>query len=361
VTVLPPKDSTYLRRIGHAADSEGYTPVRLDVELARGALVTGRVVDRQTGQGVEAGVRFAPLPENQFFSSRPGFDNYRSDRTMESTDKEGRFRLLTIPGTALVMAQAHSGEKLQGQHLSPYRRATPDPNHKELFKYDEDDDTWSITTAAGIEFLSVETAVKVIDIKEGETTTVELFVERGVTAQLAIQDAAGKPLAGAWVAGLTDHWPITFRLPEPTAKVYALNPDRPRELTLFHPGKQLGGTVLIRGDEKEPVVAKLEPLGRVTGRFLDEDGNPLAGAEVSIAARGLTGRELYRFASPSGKPVVADKEGRFTLTGVVPGVSFYIQTHKGERYFRGKPKIGLLKAKPGETLDLGDRTLELAQ
>ncbi len=186
-------------------------------------------------------------------------------------------------------------------------------------------------------------------------------MDRGVTAQVTVQDGRGQPLTGAWVAGLTDHWPITYRLPEASATVYALNPDKPRELTIYHPEKQLGGTVRVRGDEKEPVVAKLEPLGKVTARFLDDEGNPLAGAAVSVGARSLTGRELYRFANPSGKPAVVDKDGRFTLTGVVPGMSFGLQTHKGERYFRGKPLIGLLKLKPGEMLDLGDRTLEAVQ
>jgi hypothetical protein len=361
VSVQPPKGTAYLTRIAHAADTEGYTPIHLDIQLVRGTVVTGRVVDRQTGKGVEAGVRFAPLPDNRFFDSKPGFDNYRSDRTMAGSDKDGRFRIVTIPGRALVMAQVHSGERFHGEHVSPYRRAVPDPDHKDQFKYDEADDTWIVTTAGGIEILSVEHAVKVLDIKEDGTTSIELSVDRGVTAQLTVHDATGKPLAGAWVAGLTDHWPITYKLPGPTATVYALNPEKPRELLIYHPGKQLGGTVVIRGDEKEPVVAKLGPLGRVTGRFLDEDGLPMAGAEVSIAARSSIGRELYRFASPSGTPAIADKDGRFTLAGAVPGASFYVQTRKGNRYFRGKPRIGVLKVEPGESLDLGDRTLEVAQ
>jgi hypothetical protein len=184
-------------------------------------------------------------------------------------------------------------------------------------------------------------------------------VDRGVTARIAVQDAEGVPLAGAWVAGLTEHWPLTYQLPEPAATVYALGPDRPRELALYHPGKRLGGTAVVRGDEKGPVVVKLGPVGRVSGRLLEADGTPLAGAEVSVNARGQAGGELYRFARPTGKPAVTDKDGRFVLSGVVPGVPFYLQMHKGEQYFGGKPKIGLQRLKPGESVDLGDRTVEL--
>src|SRR5262249_11200862 len=148
-------------------------------------------------------------------------------------------------------------------------------------------------------------------------------------------------------------------LPEPEATVYALNPEKPRTLALFHPDKKLGGTVTIRGNEKEPVVARLGPTGTVAGRLLEADANPLAGAEVSINAQGVVASELYRFAAPTGKPVLTAKDGRFTLSRVVPGVSFYLQIRKGEQFFGGKPKLGLRKLKPAESLDLGDRTVEV--
>ena len=106
----------------------------------------------------------------------------------------------------------------------------------------------------------------------------------GVTGKIAVQDANGKPITGAWVAGLTEHWPITFKLPDATATVYALTPGKPRMLFVYHPGQKLGGSVTVRGDETEPVVVKLGPLGQVKGRLLDADGQPLGGVDVSIAA-----------------------------------------------------------------------------
>ena len=118
------------------------------------------------------------------------------------------------------------------------------------------------------------------------------------------------------------------------------------------------GLATIRGDETEPVIVKLGPVGTLTGRLLDTDGNALTGATVSIYARGMIARELYRFATPTGKPVVTDKNGRFTLTGVVPGVLFSLQVQKGDDYFAGKPRLGQRQLKPGERLNLGDRTME---
>jgi RNA polymerase sigma factor (sigma-70 family) len=359
LSVLPPAGGAYLSREAHAADTDGYTKVALDIDLVKGAVVTGRVVDRQTGQGVTCNIRFAPLPDNKFFGSRPGFDNYRRDRTSEETDKGGRFRLATIPGKALVLAQVSEGEKLHGQHLCVYRRAVPDPDHKDLFKPSEG--SWTVSTAGGMEFLSYQGAVKVIDVKEEGETQVELSVDRGATARIAVQDADGKPLAGAWAAGLADLWPVAYELPEATATVYALDPSKPRAMAFFHAGKKLGGTAVVRGDEKEPVAVKLAPLGQVAGRLLDTDGNPLDGVEVSINPTEDTGSGLYRSAKPSGKPVRTDKDGRFRVEGVVPGLKFWLGLRRDQTYFVGEPRIGTKQVKPGEALDLGDVRVKPAQ
>src|SRR5262249_26472521 len=157
------------------------------------------------------------------------------------------FRLVTIPGRALLTVQVHEGEKFHGEHLCVYRKAGPDSDHKDLFQYDADGDFWVVATASGLEILSGANAAKVIDPKEDGETKVELFVDRGRTARISVQDAEGNPLAGAWASGLTDNWPIAYKLPEATANVYALNPDKPRMMAYYHAEKKLGGTAIIRG------------------------------------------------------------------------------------------------------------------
>jgi RNA polymerase sigma factor (sigma-70 family) len=358
VSVEPPEESEYLGQNVRVYDTDGFAPVRLDVRLGKASAVKGRVLDKQTGKGVQASIRLAPMPNNKLFGTRPEFSRYATDRTVKETDPDGRFRLVTIPGPALVMVQVGARELLYGEHLCRYRRAVPDPAYKELFRH-QGDGSWTIVTAGnGTEFLNTENVVKVIDVKNTGETEVDLFVDPGVTGKITVQGGEGQPLSGAWVAGLSDHFPITYRLPEATATVYSLDPATPRTLALYHAGGHLGGTVTVRGDEKEPVVARLGPLARVTGRLLDGDGQPIAGMTVSVSANREVFQELYRFANVGGNPARTDKSGRFTLEELLPEMSFNFGFHKGNEYYVGKPKIGSRKLKPGESLDLGDRTLE---
>ena len=64
----------------------------LDVLLKRGIVVSGRVIDSFTGKGVSAGIRYVPLPANDFVK-QPGYDAFERDGTMRSVDAEGTFRI----------------------------------------------------------------------------------------------------------------------------------------------------------------------------------------------------------------------------------------------------------------------------
>ena len=70
-----------------------------DLILPRGLIVTGRVVDGTTGQGVaKASIRFEPKPENSRAPTVFGF--------MKETDADGRFRIAVPPGSGTVLLQS---------------------------------------------------------------------------------------------------------------------------------------------------------------------------------------------------------------------------------------------------------------
>lgn len=354
-TLLDDK-STWLRGGASVDDKEGLEPLNANIDLAHGVVVHGRVIDKQTGKGVQAGIRFVALPNNKYFG-KPGYDSHRYEKLMESTDSEGRFRLVGLPGKILIMAQVQGKPDANGNVLKPYRQAVADADYKSLFR---DEGGLTISTADnGVESLGIENACKVLDLKQGEPATTELFVDPGVTAKIEIQDSGGKPLAGSWVSGVTESWPVAFLFPTSRVTIYALNPDKARDLAIFNSDKKLGGIFPIRGNEQQPLIVKLGPLGKLTGRFLEEDGSPLEGATILLNPDSENVNELYRFAAPKTESVITDKEGRFTLETILPDMPFSVAIIKGKQRYQGKPKIGILRVKPGENLNLGDRKLEL--
>jgi hypothetical protein len=357
--VMPDDKDALLARSVNVADTEGLQPVTAEIELARGVLVSGQVIDRQTGNGVLSGVRFVPLPENTFFG-KPGYDSYRHERLMSTTDKDGRFRLPVLPGPGVLMVQAHSGESLDGQYLNPYQLATFDDEGRKHVKVTEDG-MGGYFAAAGnaLESLMVEHAVKYLDLAENaNTVSVELSLHRGKTATVAIQDPDGRPLTGAIVGGMTAVPGGTFALTKAECTVYALDPQKPRTLIFYHPDRKLGGQLTVRGDEPGPVTLKLLPTGTVTGRILDADGQPIAGANVGASYQLIAASGLDRFLAPGREPIRTDKDGRFRLDGVVPEVKFVLSLRHGQIFLTGKPRIGVKDVQPGQTLDLGDRRTE---
>ena len=356
LTAWPPAKSSWLSTGACPEDAEGSQPIAVDFTVARGIVVRGRVIDRRTGKGVGGGIRFVPLPGNKFFG-KPGYDFYKFERTTSEVDAEGRFQLAVLPGPGVLMFQAWGASETAngGQKLNPYKQAEFDAKDRERVKVAEKGgDRFFAAATNSAESLMNENAVKFLDLAAGAgTAKCDLFVERGATRHVRIEDADGQPLMGAAVAGVTAAYPNTFPIKNAICIVFALDPKKPRRLLFLHVKRHLAGTLTLRGDEKEPVVVRLGRAGAVTGRVLDRDGQPLSGADVNVILSDQSGFELYRVAQyqPTSR---TDKDGRFRLEDIVPEMKFTLGIVRGRTSFAGEPHIGVRQVKPGETLDLGD-------
>jgi RNA polymerase sigma factor (sigma-70 family) len=350
--VMPEKNSPLLSRSVEVPDTNGLTPVTADILLARGIIVTGQVIDKQTGKGVQSGIRFAPLPENQFFG-KPGYDSYKHERLMSTTDADGRYRLTIIPGAGVVMAQAQTGGLLDGQYVNPYMLAAFDDEDRKHVKVSAEGSFSGADNS--YETLTCEHAVKRLDLAEDAgPVTLNLYVHRGRTGKLTIQDAEGQPLPGAIVAGVTLYSPYTYTLKSAECPVYALDPKKPRAVVIYHAERKLGGHVVMGGDEAEPMVAKLQPLGTVTGRILDADGQPIAGATVAAQFSSDSANSLEIFLRQQRPPVRTDAAGRFRLDGIVPGQKLRLSPRKDRAFLVPKPQPDWREVAAGAVLDLGD-------
>src|SRR5262249_19291872 len=147
-------------------------PLRFDIELARGVVLTGRVIDKATGKGVSSGIRYVPLPDNKYFGTKPGYDSYRHERLMTPTYAKWRFRLVATPGAGSLLAQAHGKVRTSdGVEVNPYKQAVFDPAEGQRVKVTEDGaDRFFIAAGNSYEFLAIENACKVLEPAEDAGT-----------------------------------------------------------------------------------------------------------------------------------------------------------------------------------------------
>jgi thiol-disulfide isomerase/thioredoxin len=117
----------------------------------------------------------------------------------------------------------------------------------------------------------------------------------------------------------------------PQSRTIVVNGDRPLPASTGEPG----GKVAAADEEPEP---RRNPDTRISGRVVDEAGNPVPGATVRLADGGGKG----------GKEILGrtDRSGAFTLNGLRPGSS-YVLIAEGEDD-RG-PILGRIEATTAQT------------
>jgi RNA polymerase sigma factor (sigma-70 family) len=348
--VVSPPDAAFIGRWITVSDVSGLEPAKVDVELKRGVVITGRVLDKMTGKGVESQVRFAPLPENPFAPKEPDVSLYAW------ADANGRFRLVTIPGPGVLLAQVVGTLlKIDGVPIYPYRRAEFSAEDRKRVKLANDQGSHrAFLVAGGAESLDQSNACKVLDVKKsGEPVSCDLVLDPGKTLTVKLEDPEGKPLTGALVAGVSAMTLRAVPLKSANCPIYALNPEEPRQLEFLHTHRKLAALVTLRGDEQAPVTVRLAPNGGVTGRALDMDGQPVAGAELYPLYPTEVGQQLLRVLDRQSGPQT-DKDGRFRLEGLVPGLQFELVLVKGRRPLVPEPKLGAKSVESGRVLELGE-------
>lgn len=155
---------------------------------------------------------------------------------------------------------------------------------------------------------------------DAKSITCDIQVDPGQTVTGAVVGPEGKPLSGAMVKGLTAIWPMPTTLKDAGFTVVALDQQEPRELLFVQRQQKLVGRLEVRGDEKGPVTARLEPWGSLSGRILDEDGQPLAGVQIYLAfPHSMFYQPVTWWAHPQGEIILTDRDGRFHVEGLTPG------------------------------------------
>jgi hypothetical protein len=165
-----------------------------------------------------------------------------------------------------------------------------------------------------------------------------------------IVDPDGKPVTGADISGTWGMTYNTHNLPTEKFSVPGIDPDDPRPYFFVHRSRRLAAAVVLKGDEGKDFTVRLQKCGTITGRLLDQDGEPVA--DKTLAGSFEDGQLNVPRGWVNFFGCQTDKDGRFHAHGLVPGVklgAYLIQGPRlGARLFRD------LSLKPGETKDLGD-------
>ncbi len=319
----------YIDLSKEVGDTPDLAPITVDFELERGVEITGRLTEKAGGAPVVGRVAYLYGRHNPRLKDYPTL----TTRPLVAVGDWGRvgpdgsFSVLGIPGPAALIVTARDeaafpalrADKADGQlgRLGVIRYSTMPPIHAIVPVDASEDDPKS---------LRYDTALRRCTERPG-----------------TVLGPDGKPLPGAWAAGLS------YRSPPrelETAKFTAegLGPGRTHLLIFHHRERRLGGLEVARGEEETPLVVRLKPLGTLTGRVVG-DGQPLAGKHVvAVASLGpdhdnlpimRSGLTLNPESDPPSWAGLTDRrapvgeDGRFRLEGLLPGAKYLLGVADG--------------------------------
>jgi RNA polymerase sigma factor (sigma-70 family) len=334
IMAVAPAGQPYFLSLKEVGDTLGLDAVRVDFALKRGVWVRGRVTDKVTGKPVRARLRYGAFLDNPHLRGVPGYDGSATTVTRD----DGSFTVLALPGRGLLAVTAEEDRFLLSVGADQIPAADKTSTNVEFIQ------THPL-------FMSAEhhAFVPINPGEDGKAAACDVQLDPGKTIQGTILDPDGKPLDGAKVMDLKLMWSKPQPLPGSHFTATVLDPRNPRQIFFYHQGRQLGAAILVRGDEKKPLTVRLQPCGVVTGRILDAKGQACPewasyGQSENANMNNTTGRwwQLY----VSGR---TNKEGRFRIEGLIPGVKYNIVVGNTGHS---------VSLKAGETKDLGDSKVE---
>ncbi len=359
LTVFPTSASPYFMYSTTVAGKPGLTEIAAELKLTRGVLVKGRVVEKGTGKPVlGAGIRYTALADNKFYADL--MKGKRGEHGMAwNSDADGRFQFVALPGAGIVTAQGETRGRDTGTAFTQVRIAKADHPRADLRHLEN---LGEMFTAADGHYVTLHSlsGYAIIDPKRTDATAeVEIVFDRGKTVTGKVLTPDGKAAAGVVARQLTACYDYPQKLKDGTFTAIAIDPDHPRVLLFADAESKLSATVTLKGDEKD-VVLKLEPWGTLTGRLLDADGKPLAGANVSVHVKNNIEYTAFMSAIREVKAVTG-ADGKFSLE--VPGgpAAYLVGFSLKNQYLNTgyDPKAPGHTVKPGVSTDVGEMRVKV--
>ncbi len=335
ITIAGPEGDSYLEVEKGVPTAQGIEAVTVDAELKHGVRIKGRVTDKVTGQPVPAHIRYFPFQDNPNRRHAPGLE------PRFNTKDDGSFEFIGLPGRGLIAVRAISDRYLLAVGIENFKT--------------RDDPLRTIVDTAPLCFsVNFHTLARVEPAADTASLTCNITVDPGRTLKGTVIGPDGKSLAGALMAGVTEIIPRWEDKTQPTAEftVYAVKEGQRRNVLVLHEEKQLAGSLMIRGDEKEPLTIKLQPWAVLSGRLVTSDGQPRPHAELTLNRFG------EKINDPScgyhrNRYFLTDKDGRFRIDALIPGLKYTMHFENKKGVLAGMV-FEDMTFESGETKDLGN-------
>ncbi|QDT28420.1 Regulatory protein BlaR1 [Gimesia panareensis] len=351
VICLAARDQPHLLYKFSTELNAGSPPPQQDVELVRGVWATGRAYDRVSGEPIRGGrLVYAPLQGNPFAKSIQ--KSYALLTSHYRLQEDGTYRIPVLPGPGAigVMANDHmlyqrgqGAEKLIDQD-NPFKALKTTP-------------FWIVAT-------NYHVLAKVNPAEDAKSAQVDLPFDPGPTLRINVVKQDGTTSLSGNYVGMMEEFPSWNGFEQGQLEIRGYRSDHPRRVQVIDPESQQAGYLLISKQNPTDLKITLEPWAEITGRLVDESGNPKARVILSNVYQAISKDPNVALLPPnpeqkSGGTVsyLTDGNGRFQIRGMIPGAKYSIaarEIRKNGGYFelgdflKGKP------LQPGEVRDLGN-------
>jgi hypothetical protein len=330
-----------------APDTQGLDAIEVIIEMQRGVTLRGKVTDED---GPVAGsVEYEVLYPNEF-ADRLG-DRIPWPCSSAPIQSDGSYELQVLPGPGVVAVRTASSERTDNYviprvDMEKLSEILGSGNAAPL----QTDDHLSVHRGGpGIGGLSVSSyqALALINpAEDAEEVTQDLQTKSGMKLAGHVLSPEGKPLMGVMVAGLKPRFLELDRILGNEFTAFALENEKSRRLTFYHPQEQWGAVLEVDATTSGPIDVKLAPCGSVSGRLLDQAGEPLAKALITLNRDRYQGQKHWSTRT--------DDQGRFEIHGLIPGATYDGSTGADVSPYT---VIRSLVVGAGETKQLGDVTV----